>query len=356
MTPRVSVLLPTHNRADVLRLSIASILAQSFTDFELLVVADGCTDGTAGLVRAIDDPRVRFFDWPKAPSFGYANRNRAVAEARGELVALATHDDLLMPDHLERLSAAFATPTVVWAYSRPLWVSTDGFVVPFGVNLTIEDERREFLTTRNTIPMTCVMCRRDAFVDAGGFPEDAPGGGDWRLHVAMLGRRGAEAIAYEPEPTSLHFSANWKRARDGGFNEVAELIAIAESSAWWPAALRAHVPEGEPEQAAVWREICRDPIAWTAASRAAVRAVCDRIAWDTIRTRLQADRARDRRIAQLEAEALAAGAHAADAERCLRAIVNERDTTQRALDELRTSRSWRITAPLRALRRRLGRS
>src|SRR5688572_16789784 len=134
-TPLVSVLLPTHNRADVLYFAICSVLAQTVQDFELLIVGDGCTDDTEEIIRSFEDPRIRWFDLPKGPTFGYANRNTVLKEARGEIVAYMSHDDLWLSDHLEQLIPFFDDEKVEIAFSRPLWVIPFGMIVPGMYNL-----------------------------------------------------------------------------------------------------------------------------------------------------------------------------------------------------------------------------
>jgi glycosyltransferase involved in cell wall biosynthesis len=224
--PRVSVLMPTHNRADVVGLAIDSVLAQTMADFELLVVADGCSDRTLEIIGHPRDDRIRVFDLPKAPHFGYANRNVALREARGDVIAFAAHDDLLFPDHLAQLVGAMEEARAEWMYSRPLWVSPDGLVVPFCTNLTVPDELDDFLSGHNTIPASAVVYHRRCLGRDGFWPEHLPHSGD-RDYWHRIIEGGARArFGYSPVPTCLHFKAAWKTTRDAESGEMREWLAV----------------------------------------------------------------------------------------------------------------------------------
>jgi len=274
--------MPTHNRADIVGLAIRSVLDQTERDFELLVVADGCTDATCDVVRGIGDARIRLFDLPKVPYFGYANRNVALREARGDVVAMTTHDDLLFPDHLARLLEALEPAAMVWAYSRPLWVSRDGVIVPFGTDLTRRDELAWFLETRNTIPATCVAYRRACLDRYGYFPEDVPVAADWVYWNRIITAAGPDAIAYVSAPTSLHFCANWKRTRFSGSEEVRAWLEIADTADWWPFELAVDIPVGAVEQTIVADRMQSGGDAWIRSVRHAISHVLERVPWDQV--------------------------------------------------------------------------
>jgi glycosyltransferase involved in cell wall biosynthesis len=104
-TPRVSVVMATYNWAPVLPYSIASVLDQDFTDFELLVVGDACTDESGEVVAAIDDARVRWYDLATNHGHQWAPNNEGIRQARGDIVAYLGHDDLWLPGHLTSLVA-----------------------------------------------------------------------------------------------------------------------------------------------------------------------------------------------------------------------------------------------------------
>ena len=105
-SPRVTIIVPTYNWSAVLPFSIGSALDQSFTDFELIVVGDGCTDDSATVVAATGDPRVRWVNLPANNGHQSAPNNEGLRQARGELIAYLGHDDLWLPHHLQCLVEA----------------------------------------------------------------------------------------------------------------------------------------------------------------------------------------------------------------------------------------------------------
>jgi glycosyltransferase involved in cell wall biosynthesis len=102
---RITVIIPTYNWCSVLPFSIGSVLAQTWRDFELLVVGDACTDGSQAYVESIADERVRWINLERNTGDQSGPNNRGCEEARGEWIAYLGHDDLWLPGHLEGLAS-----------------------------------------------------------------------------------------------------------------------------------------------------------------------------------------------------------------------------------------------------------
>jgi hypothetical protein len=98
--PVVSVVISTFNWSSVLRYAVTSVLAQRFTEFELIVVGDCCTDDSEAVVKSFDDPRLRWHNLAEHAGGQFGPNNRGVALARGRYVAYLGHDDLWHRDHL----------------------------------------------------------------------------------------------------------------------------------------------------------------------------------------------------------------------------------------------------------------
>lgn len=116
-TPYVSVIIPTYNRVALLPRSINSVLAQTFKNFELIIVDDASTDATESIVREFDDPRIRYFRHENN-SGGSAARNTGIAAARGELIAFQDSDDEWLPGKLwkqiESVKVDKSQPNIVY--------------------------------------------------------------------------------------------------------------------------------------------------------------------------------------------------------------------------------------------------
>ncbi len=128
--PRVSVLMTTHNGARFIRESIDSVLAQTLTDFELIVADDASTDETPSLLAGYSDPRLRVVRPER--NLGVAEaRNFGLAACRGEYVAALDHDDISLPERLAvQVRYLDAHPEVVLAGTEVLLRMQDGRTLP----------------------------------------------------------------------------------------------------------------------------------------------------------------------------------------------------------------------------------
>lgn len=104
--PRISVILPVHNRADVLPRAVESVLEQEFSDFELIVVDDGSTDASSNVVEGFGDHRIRLVRLERNRG-GNAARNEGIRAARAPLIGFLDSDDRYLPNKLARIVAEF---------------------------------------------------------------------------------------------------------------------------------------------------------------------------------------------------------------------------------------------------------
>src|SRR6185312_6165919 len=126
-SPLVNVIIPTWNWAPMLRLAIATVLAQDLTgDFEVLVIGDACTDESAEVVASFADSRLRWHNLAQNSGSASAPTNAGLRRARGRYVAHLGHDDFWFPWHLSGLIATLEQSGADWVYSLVVAVGPDG--------------------------------------------------------------------------------------------------------------------------------------------------------------------------------------------------------------------------------------
>ncbi|WAL62604.1 glycosyltransferase family 2 protein [Thermocoleostomius sinensis] len=182
--PKVSVIVPTYNSIAYLPETIESILQQTFTDFEVLIVDDGSTDQTVAWAKQIVDPRVRVI---MQPNQGVSvARNTGILQAQGEYVAFLDADDTWNHSKLEQQVYYLDThPKIGWVHS---WVSLiDAQSQPIGKPLisSAEGQIWEELLIRNAIACCSVMVRRSCFSVAGLFDPNIRSAEDWELWIRL---------------------------------------------------------------------------------------------------------------------------------------------------------------------------
>jgi glycosyltransferase involved in cell wall biosynthesis len=176
MNPAISVILPVHNRADVLPRAIASVVEQSLADFELIVVDDGSTDASLDVARSSDDPRIRIIELHQNRG-GNVARNEGIRAARAPLIAFLDSDDAYLQQKLERIVSIFdERPGLDLLVDSFVKIQPAGSARPRVVrrNPVIDDRalfRKALFTRRLWKATPAITAKREAIIRAGLFDE-----------------------------------------------------------------------------------------------------------------------------------------------------------------------------------------
>jgi glycosyltransferase involved in cell wall biosynthesis len=176
--PKVSVCVPTFNRAGLLRESLSTLLAQDATDYEILVVDNCSTDDTGDVVRSFGDARIRYVRNERNLG-SRGNWNRCIDLAAGDYVAIC-HDDDLYAREFVRECRGFLDehPSVGFVHSGFTLIDADGvptrrfLAYPASRVLPSAQIFRSFLAEIHNVGFSTVMVRREAYRDAGPFETD----------------------------------------------------------------------------------------------------------------------------------------------------------------------------------------
>lgn len=198
----VSVALPAFNRGHIIREAIESALAQTYRDFEIIVVDDGSRDNTSEVVAQIQDPRIRCIRLEQNKGVAAA-RNLILREARGELISFLDSDDLWKPsklekevDFLERHPEAGGVFEDLEKYDNGAYTASFQRQTPYFSTMLAErnypheivfTEREMYLCLLREVPIkpTALTVRAGTLRLAGWFNEDWRAGSDWEYLIRL---------------------------------------------------------------------------------------------------------------------------------------------------------------------------
>ena len=210
--PTVSVIIPTYNRALTLGRAVQSVLDQTFSDFELLVIDDGSTDETPEAMASYEDPRIQYLYLPQNSGVAHA-RNYGIKQARAELIAFLDSDDEWLPTKLERQTAYFAESEqgdLGLVFSAAEICNSAGKVIgslkpPFEHGFL--NHPFEKIVTKlfvgNFIWIGTAMMWKGCFEQLGWFAEDLSGSDEYEYWLRVAG---AYRMAYVPAILARYWS------------------------------------------------------------------------------------------------------------------------------------------------------
>ena len=186
--PLISVVIPAYNAEKTIKETIESVLEQTWTDLEIIVINDGSTDSTLEIVNGMDAPQLKVFSY--ANGGVSASRNRGIALAKGEYIAFLDADDLWTSDKLEaQFKALQDHPEAVLAYSWTDYIDEQGQFLYPGSHITVNGDVYAQLLLGNFLENgSNPLIRKDALTAIGNFDQSLPPAEDWDLFLRLAAR------------------------------------------------------------------------------------------------------------------------------------------------------------------------
>jgi glycosyltransferase involved in cell wall biosynthesis len=172
-TPFFSVIIPTFNRKDFLKAAVDSVLAQTFDDFELIIIDDGSTDNTSQILNEYSDKRIKYF-YQENRGVSYA-RNRGIEQSRGKYVAFLDSDDRWLANKLEKTFEFINKfPEITIFHTEETWYRRGKLL-----NQKKKHKKPDGYVYFNALPLCCIgmstsVVNKDVFEDIGVFDESLP--------------------------------------------------------------------------------------------------------------------------------------------------------------------------------------
>jgi glycosyltransferase involved in cell wall biosynthesis len=204
--PRVSVVIPTFNRAHSIKRAIDSVAAQSLRDFEVIVVDDGSTDDTERVVSEAGIPQLRIIRHPRNRGAAAA-RNTGIGAATGTYIAFLDSDDAWHPDKLARQIAALSVaPPNIKACATGFTSNAGGRILTVRPDTSSALFRSQILFGCKICAGTTLVIERSAFNEIGMFDEQLRRLEDWDLLIRFVERFD---VLFLPDPLAvIHVSSD----------------------------------------------------------------------------------------------------------------------------------------------------
>ena len=224
--PLISVIIPVFNGEKTIQDTIQSVLNQTVTDFEIIVINDGSTDGTLEIIQKITDTRLKVFSYPNANQA--ASRNRGLEKATSQYIAFLDADDLWTPDKLEsQMDALERYPNAALAYSWTNCIDESDQFLHSGTRANFSGNVYQTLLLADFISNgSNALVRKQALDEVGNFNVLLPPAEDWDLWLRLASRYSFVAV---PKPQVLYRQSRQSSSSNLVKQEAAMLMVIEET-------------------------------------------------------------------------------------------------------------------------------